>query len=150
MLKIGEKYCFEDDLSDRQSCFLFDKEDGSWSVDIVFREGDFRGEIIAPSICINSIDSNKSSVKDLVGETFSVNTLEECDEREDTFYIYESEPMIFYKLEIVEIKDDNAHIRCTGVLIVDGYANPIEKEYFEIDSLIPIIESVDDWKKFEL
>ena len=150
MLKIGEKYCFEDDLSDRQSCFLFDKEDGSWSVDIVFREGDFRGEIIAPSICINSIDSNKSSVKDLVGETFSVNTLEECDEREDTFYIYESEPMISYKLEIIEIKDDNAHIRCTGILIVDGYAEPIEKGYFEIDSLIPIIESVDDWKKFGL
>ena len=150
MLKIGEKYHFEDDLSDRQSCFLFDKEDGSWSVDIVFREGDFRGEIIAPSICINSIDSNKSSVKDLVGETFSVNTLEECDEREDTFYIYESEPMISYKLEIIEIKDDNAHIRCTGILIVDGYAEPIEKGYFEIDSLIPIIESVDDWKKFEL
>ena len=145
MLKIGEKYRFEDDLSGRQSCLLFDKEDGSWYVDI-----GFRGESTAPSICINSIDSNKSSVKDLVGETFSVNTLEECDEREDTFYIYESEPMISYKLEVIEIKDDNAHIRCTGVLIVDGYADPIEKEYFEIDSLIPIIESVDDWKKFEL
>ena len=150
MLKIGEKYCFEEDLSGRQSCLLFDKEDGSWYVDIGFKEGDFEGEIIAPSICINSIGSNKSSAKDLVGESFSVNTLEECDEREDTFYIYESEPMISYKLEVIEIKDDNAHIRCTGVLIVDGYADPIEKEYFEIDSLIPIIESVDDWKKFEL
>ena len=150
MLKIGEKYRFEDDLSGRQSCLLFDKEDGSWYVDIGFKEGDFEGEIIAPSICINSIDSNKSSVKDLVGESFSVNTIEECDEREDTFYIYESEPMISYKLEIIEIKDDNAHIRCIGILIVDGYAEPIEKEYFEIDSLIPIIESVDDWKKFGL
>ena len=150
MLKIGEKYCFEEDLSDRQSCLIFDKEDGTWSVDIGFKEGDFRGELTAPSICINSIDSNKSSVKDLVGESFSVNTIEECDEREDTFYIYESEPMISYKLEIIEIKDDNAHIRCIGILIVDGYAEPIEKEYFEIDSLIPIIESADDWKKFEL
>ena len=150
MLKIGEKHRFEDDLSDRQSCLLFDKESGSWSVDIGFKEGDFRGELTAPSICINSIDSNKSSVKDLVGESFSVNTIEECDEREDTFYIYESEPMISYKLEIIEIKDDNAHIRCIGILIVDGYAEPIEKEYFEIDSLIPIIESVDDWKKFGL
>nr|WP_298056947.1 hypothetical protein [uncultured Lachnoanaerobaculum sp.] len=150
MLKIGEKYCFEDDLSDRQSCLIFDKESGSWSVDIGFKEGDFYGELTAPSICINSIYSNKSNVKDLIGESFIVNTLEECDEREDTFYIYESEPMISYKLEIIDIKDDNAHIRCTGVLIVDGYADPIEKEYFEIDSLIPIIESVDDWKKFEL
>lgn len=58
--------------------------------------------------------------------------------------------MVSYRLEIIEIRYDNAHIRCTGVLIVDGYADPIEKEYFEIDSLIPIIESVDDWKKFEL
>ena len=150
MLKIGEKYCFEDDLSDRQSCLIFDKDNGTWSVDIGFKEGDFYGKLPAPSICINSIYSNKSNVKDLIGESFIVNTLEECDEREDTFYIYESEPMISYKLEIIDIKDDNAHIRCTGVLIVDGYADPIEKEYFEIDSLIPIIESVDDWKKFEL
>ena len=150
MLKIGEKYCFEDDLSDRQSCLIFGKDNGTWSVAIGFKEGDFRGELTAPSICINSIDSNKSSVKALVGESFSVNTIEECDEREDTFYIYESEPMISYKLEIIEIKDDNAHIRCIGILIVDGYAEPIEKEYFEIDSLIPIIESVDDWKKFGL
>ena len=150
MLKIGEKYRFEDDLSGRQSCLLFDKEDGSWYVDIGFKEGDFEGEIIAPSICINSIGSNKSSAKDLVGESFSVNTLEECDEREAPFYIYESEPMISETLEVIEITDDTAHIRCTGVLIVDGYADPIEKEYFEIDSLIPIIESVDDWKKFEL
>ena len=37
MLKIGEKYYFEDDLSDRQSCLLFDKEDGSWYVDIGFK-----------------------------------------------------------------------------------------------------------------
>ena len=150
MLKIGEKYCFEDDLSDRQSCLIFDKDNGTWSVDIGFKEGDFYGELTAPSICINSIYSNKSNVKDLIGESFIVNTLEECDEREDTFYIYESEPMISYKLEIIDIKDDNAHIRCTGVLIVDGYADHIEKGYFEIDSLIPIIESVDDWKKFEL
>jgi hypothetical protein len=150
MLKIGKEYCFEDDLKGRQSCLMFDKEDGSWSVDIGFKEGDFSGEIIAPSICINRIDSDKSNVKDLVGEVFTVNTLEECDEREDTFYIYESEPMIFYKLEIVEIKDDNAHIKCSGILIVDGYEEPYEEENFEIDSVLPVIESANDWKKFGL
>ena len=150
MLKIGKKYSFEDDWEDRQSCLLFDKEDGSYSVDIGFKEGNFRGELTAPSICINSIDSNKSSVKDLVGEVFRVNTLEECDEREDTFYIYESEPMLFYKLEIIEIKDDKAHIKCCGRLIVDGYSDPIEEENFEIDSVLPVIESANDWKKFGL
>ena len=150
MLKIGEKYSFEDNWQDRQSCLIFYKEDGSYSVDIGFKEGDFRGEIITPSICINSIDSGKMSVKDLVGEVFIVNTLEECDEREDTFYIYESEPMIFYKLEIVEIKDDNAHIKCCGILIVDGYEEPYEEENFEIDSVLPVIESANDWKKFGL
>ena len=152
MLKIGEKFFFEDNLSNRQSCLMFFKEDApaSWSVDIGFKEGNFGDETVSPAICINPIDTDKNSVKELVGEKFRVTTVEECDDREDTFYIYESEPMVSYRLEIIEIKDDNAHIRCTGVLIVDGYADPIEKEYFEIDSLIPIIESVDDWKKFEL
>ena len=150
MLKIGKKYSFEDDWEDRQSCLLFDKEDGSYSVDIGFKERYFRGEIIKPYICVNSIDSGKSSVKDLVGEVFRVNTLEECDEREDTFYIYESEPMLFYKLEIIEIKDDKAHIKCCGRLIVDGYSDPIEEENFEIDSVLPVIESANDWKKFGL
>ena len=149
MLKIGKEYRFEDDLKGRQSCLMFDKEDGSWSVDIGFKEGDFRGEIIAPSICINRIDSDKSNVKYLVGEVFKVNTLEECDEREDTFYIYESEPMVSYDLEVLEIKDSKAHIRCRGIMIADGYSDPYVQETFEIDSLIPIIESVNDWAKFE-
>ena len=152
MLKIGDKYSFEVSYADRQSCLMFFKEDdsSSWSLDIGFCEGDFGDETVVPAICINPIDTDKNSVEELVGEKIRVTTIEECDDREDTFYIYESEPMISYKLEIIEIKDDNAHIRCTGVLIVDGYADPIEKEYFEIDSLIPIIESVDDWKKFGL
>lgn len=152
MLKIGDKYSFEVSYADRQSCLMFFKEDdsSSWSLDIGFCEGEFGDETVAPAICINQIDTDKNSVEELVGERFEVTTVKECDEREDTFYIYESEPMVSYKLEIIEIKDDNAHIRCTGVLIVDGYADPIEKEYFEINSLIPIIESVDDWKKFGL
>ena len=43
MLKIGEKYSFEDNLSNRQSCLMFFKEDdpASWSVDIGFKEGNF-------------------------------------------------------------------------------------------------------------
>ena len=79
MLKIGGKYSFEDNLSNRQSCLMFFKEDepASWSVDIGFAEGDFGGERVAPAICINPIDTDKNSVKELVGEKFSVTTAEE-------------------------------------------------------------------------
>ena len=42
-----------------------------------------------------------------------------------------------------------AHIKCRGTLVVDGYAEPPTKE-FEIDSWIPVIESVKDWEKFGL
>ena len=34
-------------------------------------------------------------------------------------------------------------------MIADGYSDPYVQETFEIDSLIPIIESVADWAKFE-
>jgi len=32
---------------------------------------------------------------------------------------------------------------------LDGYTNPYIEEKFEIDSWIPVIESVIDWEKFE-
>ncbi len=151
MLKIGEKYLFRDSWEGIRSCLMFFKEDDcmSWSVDIGFTPGDLNGEEIAPSLCINSIDTDKNSVEELTGETFSVTTIEESADREDAFYIYEWEPMVSYDLEVVEIIDSKAHVRCKGVLILDGYTNPYIEEKFEIDSWIPVIESVIDWEKFE-
>ena len=57
--------------------------------------------------------------------------------------------MVSYELEVLEIKESKAHIRCSGIMIADGYSDPYVQETFEIDSLIPVIESVADWAKFE-
>ena len=153
MLKIG-KFVFEDDWTHRRSSLMYFKrnedEAPSWSVDIGFAKGDYNGEEILPSLCINPIDTKKESIADLVGESFSVMTTDESYDREDSFYIYEPEPLADYKLEILEIDSDKAHIKCSGTLIVDGYKEPPIKEKFEIDSWIPVIESVKDWEKFGL
>ncbi len=151
MLKIGDKFLFEESLLDRQTCLIFLKENNSssWSVDIGFKNGNFGDDILSPAICINPITTDKKSIGDLVGEKFRVATIEECDDREDTFYIYESEPMVSYDLEVLEIRDNRAHLICKGILIVDGYSEPYIQESFEIDSWVPVIESVNDWVKFE-
>jgi hypothetical protein len=112
--------------------------------------GDFEGEEISPALCINPVDTDKKSATEFAGESFSVMTVEESWDREDSFYIYEHEPLVGYELEIPEIKANKAHIKCSGTLIVDGNAEPYTKEKFEIDSWIPIIESVKDWEKFGL
>lgn len=146
MLKIGDKFLFEESLLDRQTCLMFLKENNSssWSVDIGFKNGNFGDDILSPAICINPITTDKNSIGDLVGEKFRVATIEECDDREDTFYIYESEPMVSYDLEVLEIRDNRAHLICKGILIVDGYSEPYIQESFEIDAWIPVIESVND------
>ena len=151
MLKIGDKFLFEENLLNRQTCLIFLKENNSssWSVDIGFKNGNFGDDILSPAICINPITTDKNSIGDLVGEKFRVATIEECDDREDTFYIYESEPMVSYDLEVLEIRDNRAHLICKGILIVDGYSEPYIQESFEIDSWIPVIESVNDWEKVE-
>lgn len=151
MLKIGDKFLFEESLLDRQTCLMFLKENNSssWSVDISFKNGNFGDDILSPAICINPITTDKNSIGDLVGEKFRVATIEECDDREDTFYIYESEPMVSYDLEVLEIRDNRAHLICKGILIVDGYSEPYIQESFEIDAWIPVIESVNDWEKVE-
>lgn len=151
MLKIGDKFLFEESLLDRQTCLMFLKENNSssWSVDIGFKNGNFGDDILGPAICINPITTDKNSIGDLVGEKFRVATIEECDDREDTFYLYESEPMVSYDLEVLEIRDNRAHLICKGILIVDGYSEPYIQESFEIDSWVPVIESVNDWEKVE-
>ena len=151
MLKIGDKFLFEESLLDRQTCLMFLKENNSssWSVDIGFKNGNFGDDILSPAICINPITTDKNSIGELVGEKFRVATIEECDDREDTFYLYESEPMVSYDLEVLEIRDNRAHLICKGILIVDGYSEPYIQESFEIDSWVPVIESVNDWVKFE-
>jgi len=151
MLKIGDKFLFEESLLDRQTCLMFLKENNSssWSVDIGFKNGNFGYDILSPAICINPITTDKNSIGDLVGEKFRVATIEECDEREDTFYLYESEPMVSYDLEVLEIRNNRAHLICKGILIVDGYSEPYIQESFEIDSWVPVIESVNDWEKVE-
>lgn len=151
MLKIGDKFLFEESLLDRQTCLMFLKENNSssWSVDIGFKNGNFGDDILSPASCINPITTDKNSIGDLVGEKFRVATIEECDDREDTFYLYESEPMVSYDLEVLEIRDNRAHLICKGILIVDGYSEPYIQEFFEIDSWVPVIESVNDWVKFE-
>lgn len=151
MLKIGDKFLFEENLLNRQTCLMFLKENNSssWSVDIGFKNGNFGDDILSPAICINPITTDKNSIGDLVGEKFRVATIEECDDREDTFYLYESEPMVSYDLEVLEIRDNRAHLICKGILIVDGYSEPYIQESFEIDSWVPVIESVNDWEKVE-
>ena len=151
MLKIGDKFLFEESLLDRQTCLMFLKENNSssWSVDIGFKNGNFGDDILSPAICINPITTDKNSIGELVGEKFRVATIEECDDREDTFYLYESEPMVSYDLEVLEIRDNRAHLICKGILIVDGYSEPYIQESFEIDSWVPVIESVNDWEKVE-
>lgn len=151
MLKIGDKFLFEENLLNRQTCLMFLKENNSssLSVNIGFKNGNFGDDILSPAICINPITTDKNSIGDLVGEKFRVATIEECDDREDTFYLYESEPMVSYDLEVLEIRDNRAHLICKGILIVDGYSEPYIQESFEIDSWVPVIESVNDWVKFE-
>lgn len=155
MLKLG-KFVFEDDWEDRRSSLMYfegDEEEGelpSWCVSVGFKEGEYNGEIVSPVLDINPIDTEKESVEELVGEIFSISTIEESEEREDLFYIYEHEPFVEYQLKVLEIKDDKAHVQCSGTLIADGYTVPSIEETFEIDSWVPVILGVEDWEKFGL
>lgn len=153
MLKLGE-FIFEDDWSNRRSSLMYferdEDEEPSWSVDIGFSSGEYNGEEVSPALFINPIETDKESVAELVGESFSIKTIEESEYREDLFYIYEHEPFVEYELEILAIESDKAHVKCSGTIIADGYTVPSIREKFEIDSWVPVIESVEDWEKFGL
>ena len=154
MVKIGD-FCFEEKWEDRGTCLMYFEADeeyeesAQWSIDISCRKGKYKGEDVSPSICINPIDTDKKSVEELVGIKHVVENIEECVVREDTFYVFEHEPMCDYEISVEELNGDKAHIVGQGKLVVDGYADPYTVDDFEIDCWVPIILSVDDWEKFE-
>lgn len=141
MLKLG-KNVFEENLNTRDSSLMFfkrnDEEPPRWSLDCNFFPGKYQDEMIAPSICINPIETTKSSYNELIGERFLVSTIEECDTREDSFYIFEHEPMIQYEIEIMDIQNQKAYVKCTGTAIVDGYAASLDTEKFSFECWLPI------------
>ncbi len=138
----GSIYEVEECTETRLYLMESDEEDGTItvSIDIAFKKGEYDGESVMPSICINEHETGVSDIFELVGRIFSVDNVEEADEREDTFYLFEHEPMENYQFVISEIKDDEVHIEIKGTAITDGYADPYETADFNIDCWLPIPE----------
>lgn len=147
MLKIAGKYLFEVNLDSDESMIMYyekdedEGEDASYSIEILYKDGNFIGEEVSPYICIGDIYTDKESVEELAGSSFSMKSVEESMDREDTFYIFEHEPFISYDLEILEIKDEKAHIKCSGTFISDGYTRPAVRDEFELDDWVKV------WRK---
>ncbi|MDQ0362377.1 hypothetical protein [Breznakia pachnodae] len=102
----------------------------------------------SPYLVINSIDTSKKKAKELIGLSFKVTDINQAREREDTFYIYEHEPIVEYEVKILDIEEHQVHISCTGKAIVDGYVDDYETIDFSIDCFLPIITNKDDWSKY--
>lgn len=144
-----DKCEFNEDCSTRDTYFMFCEDDDTgnyiWSIDCLFEEGEFEGEVVVPSICINPVETAKENLDELVGETFEITDVEEAEEREDLFEIYDSEPIVQYRVEIVEIQEDKIRVKCSGKINVEE-----ELHSFKMDSWLPVIQEVSDWEKFGL
>lgn len=122
--------------------YIFDSDEQEGTITISFDiefKGRYKCEKVMPTIRINEHQTGVKSIHELVGREFAVDSLEECDEREDIFYVYEHEPMENYRFTILEIKEQELHIKGQGVAIVDGYAEPYKTAKFKIDCWLPMV-----------
>ena len=110
-----------------------EEEDGTIAVsfDVKFKRGKFGSEDVAPEMIINDFETGKEDIEDVIGSEFTVETVDEADEREDTLYIYEHEPFMNYTLKLIDKEDDIIHLTISGTAITDGYSEPEETAEFE-------------------
>ncbi len=104
----------------------------------VYCEGTDFEDNIAPSFSINPIITEKTNINDLIGTTFLIESFDESDEREDTMYIYEHEPLMSYSITICELFDATARVICRGGAITDGYARPPIEATFYLDCVVAL------------
>ncbi|MCM1507811.1 MAG: hypothetical protein NC177_11855 [Ruminococcus flavefaciens] len=134
---------FELDDCEDTKFFIFDSDEYNDTItisfDLHFRKAVFEGEEFSPCICINEHETHKSEISETVGGTYSVDSAEDSDEREDTLYIYEHEPFEKYSFTVLEISGKTVHISIAGTAVTDGYSVPAKTADF----------SGDFWLKYE-
>ena len=101
------------------------------SMDVCFEKGQFGNEEVSPKLVINEFPTGKADIRDMIGMEFEVKSADEAYEREDTMYIFEHEPLINYKLNIVDIENDLVHVKISGTAITDGYSTTVQTAEFE-------------------
>lgn len=119
--------------------FESDEYDGTITIsfDLYFKEAIFNNnEKVSPYLCINEHETHKSGIKETAGCTYSADSAEEPDEREDTLYIYEHEPLKKYSFTILEISGETVHIQIEGTAVTDGYTVPAKTADFSGDFIL--------------
>ena len=134
----------EKEASFLRTCFYILESDDDTieiSLDGAFNENSLEGINIKPSFALNSFETNKTKISELIGMVFKVDTINESLDREDTFYVWEHEPFEKLKLEIVDIdtKEGKVHVKCEGIAVIDGYSEPFKTATFMLDCWVPVI-----------
>ena len=142
MLTLG-KYKFNpDEGSPENRLYLCTDENGkkAWNVELHFAEGEFKGETVCPTIILGYIKTEKHTPAELKNESFKVSSIEECEEREDEFYIFEHEPMLKYNVKIADFRDGKALVCCSGTAVEDGFADKPKKVKFAFEEWVTVAE----------
>lgn len=138
ILKIGN---VNFSLINEKSSLDLDVENGKiteCSLFCKFNGNEYDGIEVFPNIEINNIVVLKDKIEDLVGNLFELNDVNLSYERDDSFYLYESEPFESYKINVLEIDNVSAHILISGIGITDGYSEPYKVDKFIADVNIPV------------
>jgi hypothetical protein len=152
MLILGST-SFEVNNDTRGTAFFVHKDENgnlTISFSLTCQDNQYNELYCSPSMIINDFETGAKQLQELIGKSFSVNDIETSDGREDLFYLFEHEPFVEYSLTIIDIDGNKIRIKCSGIAVTDGYAEPYETSPFEMDCWLPIITNVSDWKKFGL
>lgn len=128
------------EIEENESYLLISNDNGyvQFALDISTKEIKYQDDYCSPSLFINFFETEFKNIQQLIGIEVFVSNIEEADEREDTFYLYEHEPFVEYQLKIEDINNNKAHIHLKGIVVDDGYADPYTTLPLEIDCWIII------------
>ncbi len=142
MLTLGKFTFTLDENSTENRLYLCTDENKNkaWNLELHFSEGEYDGETVLPTIILGYIKTKKQSPEELKNESFKIGSIEDCEEREDEFYIFEHEPMLKYTVKIKDVKDGKALVSCSGTAVEDGYADKPKKVKFSLEEWVAIEE----------
>lgn len=147
MLKLNNKEFTRKEDDDEESTCYVNKSfeyDGTIVLDIeIFYNEDIfedfmEDERISPTIFLNSLETKVKKYDELKGKKFICKSVEESQDMEHSLRLIEEEPFENYTIEIIDANEEEIHIKGSGSVVIDGYADPPVIATFEFDETFEV------------
>lgn len=109
-----------------------------FGIEASFKKGMYENKEVSPIVSTYFFETQVDDISKIIGMTFEINNIHESLGREDNLYLLGKEAFNNYKINVLEIDNNEMHLEMIGSIVKDVDAWPRVCEDFIMDVWLKI------------